>query len=315
MRILNYHSVIPDDVSDPLLRFGQVRHSVFLRQMKWLKKFASVVPLSAIIEAKKKRMSLPANTVALTFDDGFRNNYHLVFPLLKAFQLPATFFVCDAHLEENRLLWFSRLTIYAIMASAGLSDKNRLRLRNNLFTYFDQQRPATAVRERFGETIPTEIQSFIDSRHVDLILRGLSTSQLREMSESPLIEIGGHSSTHPRLSKYSDSEIIHELQFNKEYLEKLIGKSIRFFAYPEGHYDRKVVEVVRRVGYEAGCAVRVNDLSADPIFEIPRIGIYNDSSILFLAKLFGVPPIKRPSKEMSYSLEAPIAPFTLSPIS
>src|SRR5207237_9292973 len=43
--------------------------------------------------------------VALTFDDGLRNNVEVAYPMLRRLGLPATFFICPGLIEEARWLW------------------------------------------------------------------------------------------------------------------------------------------------------------------------------------------------------------------
>lgn len=104
--ILMYHSVTPD--CDPENRLC-VSTRTFERQMKFLKERRyQVVPLKIVAEAVRKKKQLPARTVALTFDDGYQNNYHYAFPILKKYQLPATLFIIVNEVgrsQNDRLNW------------------------------------------------------------------------------------------------------------------------------------------------------------------------------------------------------------------
>lgn len=105
--ILMYHSVNP--VSDKERNRLIVPADVFERQMRFLKEHHyNVVSLDSLIpflEAKKK---VPSKTVAITFDDGYKDNYTYAFPVLKKYQLPATVFIIVREVgrsQGDRLSW------------------------------------------------------------------------------------------------------------------------------------------------------------------------------------------------------------------
>ena len=88
--ILMYHSV--DDHGSKLKLSVPVKE--FRAQMKYLrdKKFGiiSSVQLADMIKSGKK---IPRNTVVVTFDDGYLDNYVNAFPVFKEYKIPATVFV------------------------------------------------------------------------------------------------------------------------------------------------------------------------------------------------------------------------------
>ena len=87
-RILMYHRV--DRVKGDRL---VVSPEAFREQMNWLRRNGiRVVDLEALVELLPypERM---ANQVAITFDDGYLDNYLHAWPILRSFQFPATIFV------------------------------------------------------------------------------------------------------------------------------------------------------------------------------------------------------------------------------
>jgi peptidoglycan/xylan/chitin deacetylase (PgdA/CDA1 family)/UDP-N-acetylglucosamine:LPS N-acetylglucosamine transferase len=65
----------------------------------------------------------------------------------------------------------------------------------------------------------------------------MSREQLKEMSNSGLVEVGGHTLTHPKLSQLDEVQQRHEIKANKEELETLLGKSLTSLAYPYGDHN------------------------------------------------------------------------------
>ncbi|MBM3255544.1 MAG: polysaccharide deacetylase family protein [Candidatus Omnitrophica bacterium] len=104
--ILMYHSVSPQAQKANRL---SITPEVFERQMLFLKKFGyNVVPLESLLSFIEEGKVVPARSVAITFDDGYRDNYTYAFPILKKYNLPATVFVIINEIgrpQQDRLSW------------------------------------------------------------------------------------------------------------------------------------------------------------------------------------------------------------------
>lgn len=94
MVVLCYHSIHPTKV------FATVTPALFEEHLRWLRENCELVPFSRILEgAKDHERSRP--TVAVTFDDGYADNYEYAFPLLSKWCVPTTFFVTVGLLERD----------------------------------------------------------------------------------------------------------------------------------------------------------------------------------------------------------------------
>lgn len=85
--ILTYHSIA--DGPSPL----EIPPAIFAQQMDWLRSNARVMPLRELVDALVIHKPLPARTVVLTFDDGFRDFHAAAAPVLLRLGLPATVFL------------------------------------------------------------------------------------------------------------------------------------------------------------------------------------------------------------------------------
>jgi peptidoglycan/xylan/chitin deacetylase (PgdA/CDA1 family) len=66
-----------------------------------------------------------------------------------------------------------------------------------------------------------------------------------------LFTVGSHTITHPADMKLlSDEELLKEISGSKQELEKIVGFPIKHFCYPKGRYNDKVIEFVKKAGYE-----------------------------------------------------------------
>lgn len=114
--ILMYHSVAPGaDLSNRLV----VSPETFDKQMRLLKERGfNVIPAEELARNIQNGRRMPLHTVAITFDDGYKDNYTYAFPVLKKYGLPATIFVITGEVgRSDRLSWGEIMT----MRDSGLA--------------------------------------------------------------------------------------------------------------------------------------------------------------------------------------------------
>ncbi len=66
------------------------------------------------------------------------------------------------------------------------------------------------------------------------------------------MEIGGHTRSHPKLTRIDPNKLEDELLGSKRYLEKNLGVSVTDFAYPYGDYSTSTIEALKQYGYTSG---------------------------------------------------------------
>jgi peptidoglycan/xylan/chitin deacetylase (PgdA/CDA1 family) len=94
--IIVYHSV---DESGSCI---SMRASEFKKQMEFIKdKGYKTLTASELVDILRKKGSMPKKAVVLTFDDGFENNYNVVFPILKSLALTATIFLTTDYIGKK----------------------------------------------------------------------------------------------------------------------------------------------------------------------------------------------------------------------
>ncbi|NJM97528.1 MAG: polysaccharide deacetylase family protein [Phormidesmis sp. RL_2_1] len=100
---------------------------------------------------------------------------------------------------------------------------------------------------------PAAFSVFTGKLDGDIVGRStLTWQQLKAMAASPLVTIVSHSVSHPSdLRQLTDDDLRYELTVSKQQLEEKLGKPIRYFTYPEGNHDERVVEATAAAGYQA----------------------------------------------------------------
>ncbi len=99
--ILMYHSVA-FSFEAPFPGCVRIRPSVFAKQMQYLKDHRyQVMDLDVLFQKVVEGESLPPKTVAITFDDGYLDNYVNAFPILKFYGFPATIFLVTHNIGND----------------------------------------------------------------------------------------------------------------------------------------------------------------------------------------------------------------------
>lgn len=287
--ILIFHRVMAE--KDPL-RPGEPDTEEFDRIVRFLTRNFHVVPLhDALFD--RPGGSHPGHRVAITFDDGYADNFELALPILRRHGAAATFFVSSAYLDGG-IMW-NDVIIESIRVhqdndldtgeiGLGVHDTSGMdRRRDTIGALISalKYRP-DAERHEYASRIATLCDATLPH---DLML---TSAQLRSLAEDEYAEIGGHTISHPILSRIDPDAAHREIAGGKSELEGILGAEIRAFAYPNGipgvDYGAEHVEMVREAGFELavstshGGARRGADLYQLPRFtpwdrQMPAFGL------------------------------------------
>ncbi len=86
--------------------------------------------------------------------------------------------------------------------------------------------------------------------------------------------IGSHGATHSDFWALTDEEITKEVIDSKHILEKELNINIKYFAYPRGRYNDKILDAIKKAGYTLGLSMNDGfiDSKTNPLL-IPRVGV------------------------------------------
>lgn len=263
--VLNYHGVI----KQANLKYNG-RHfpmKVFERHLRYFKKHFEILSLSEIFDRYQKGIPAQQPTVALTFDDGFENNFTVVAPLLEKYQIPATFFVTGICADDERaILWPEVINILVQKSPIpliingeqfyrrGQYDLYSPKLSIGISDYLKQF--GTSERLRILDQLKRDVQWDIILNNTEKdIWKMMNASQIHELAQISLFEVGAHGYWHHNLGNLNEEEAYEELIKSKQILEKITEKPIISIAYPDGSYSKKVKEMSLQVGFKHLLAV------------------------------------------------------------
>lgn len=293
LSILIFHRVLPD--TDPLLP-DEMHRERFRAICSWVRRWFNVLPLEEACRLLRQR-ALPARALAITFDDGYADNHDIAVPVLLEQGLPATFFVATGFLDGGRM-WNDTL-IESVrrtkheelnLQDAGLEGITRLSVRDlparraavdcliracRYLPGAERDAAIRAVAAAAGAALPTDLM--------------MSSAQIRSMRAQGMA-LGGHTVSHPILTRLAAVEARQEIEDGKRRLEELVQERIALFAYPNGRpgedFGPEHVAMVERAGFEAAVTTAWGVSSyATPNFQLPRFTPWDQSRWRFGLRL------------------------------
>lgn len=250
-----------------------------------------VIPLAELIEAQAKGLKLPDNAVVLTFDDGYASNYHLALPILKKLGLHATVFVTTGFLDGDEMLWFQRVDLALGRTRKEWIDWeiNGKTIRLYLGTRELRQESLKLLMPELKLLSITALGSEVDRLEEALevatprmveelpsVMQPMTWDMACDMALSGHVDIGGHTHTHPILSRCDSMTMRAEISTCRDRIFAEVGDFPASFCYPNGSaedYTRETMLLVREAGFKAACTMvsgRVDQHSS--LFHLPRYG-------------------------------------------
>ncbi len=271
--IFNYHGVVDDFT--PQINNRHLSKSQFEQDLKFFTKRFTVVPLNEIFEHPMKRHAGNKAKLAITFDDGYENNFRYAIPLLEKYNLPATIFVLSATVEDPFFVnWADMLDVMFATKAHHKIDFLGLEFFRSDSGYHTMSSPRISLAEFIKDQGISRLEPlkklsrdlFSDQGllarfrdHVKL----MDVDQLRVCGKNKLIEIGSHSRNHFNIGRISADLAKFELENSKTELESLLQKDVLSIAYPDGDYSDDVKQLADDAGYRRQLAVNFQ-LASDP---------------------------------------------------
>jgi peptidoglycan/xylan/chitin deacetylase (PgdA/CDA1 family) len=258
----------------------------FESQIRFLCENFEVLSLDQLWQDLQKNRALPKKAVVVSFDDGYRDNYVYAVPILGKYAVPATFFLTTGHVGFNKPFPWDKVGYLVHHAAAA-----RLKL-EELGTYslksaFGRRYAISAIWEKLKHFPEQKRDELIEKLAVicrvaipaDLGSRlNLSWEEAMEMSRDGF-EFGAHSVTHPILTDLPPEQAKWEICRSKEDLEKRLRKKVKFFSYPDGSFNRDIVEIVKQTGVVGAVGTNPSWITRrSDVYRLGRINMIEDNN-------------------------------------
>jgi len=260
----------------------------FDRQCAYLKRHYNVISLDEMVTQLIEGRPLPAKAVALTFDDGYLDNFTQAFPILQKHGLNATFYVTTNCIDNVEILWTGLLRFVVFTTRVPvLETQAPMTFRLPLGSPEERKEAFTKLIVTMKNVPTAQRLELLDAVRIageiadTSALRGIMMSwdQVRAMHQAGMV-FGAHTLTHPNLPNATPEEARSEIEGSGRALADQLGEPVRHFSYPNGrgsaHLTEAIKGMVREARFDSATtsvtgSVQIGD---DP-FALRRIGIYN----------------------------------------
>ena len=251
--VLNYHRVGDSNASRYDRALWSASAEDFDDQVGFLRSHCDVIALDDIGEALRSR----GRHVAITFDDGYRDNHDIAFPVLRRHGVPAAFFIATGFIDQRLLPWWDAIAMQVRETGAAsldlapwqagslaLDGDRESAIRQVLGIYkrlsFDQTGP---FLERLAAETGISPPASVDDEWMDW-------NMIRALARGGMT-IGGHTVTHPILSSLDEDAQRAEIDGCARRLREELGIAMTHFAYPVGSrtaFDDGTRRLLREAG-------------------------------------------------------------------
>ena len=234
--ILNYHQASGEELRN---------HLLYLRKhfrLQFLEPALEALYTTGGDKAPGGDRRLP---LAITFDDGYLDNYTHAYALARELQVPITIFLISGYIDNGAAFWWYERLVETAQVNQVTIDGHTYHLNESgeqreLAQVINSRVSSTAdeaSRQAYLRTISSALSTPITS-NADLNktpVPMLTWEQVQEMQASGWVSFGGHTQHHPTLARLANAdEAFKEVAGCRSVLQEKLGRSVRVFAYPHG---------------------------------------------------------------------------------
>ncbi len=294
--VIGYHNVAPTP-------FWSAPPDAGLRglaeQVRWFRRMGTIVPLRHIVAAIAEGRPLPRRAIALTFDDGYRDNVERAMPLLDRMGVPATFFLVPGFLDGDVQAWWEVSSWAVHHATRPMTE-----VAGHSVPGGDVTDPRVRVFMEAAKAVDTDTRERWVAELVDGLapagenpLPGLFMNWDEARTLAGRMDVGSHTQRHAILSRETPADQHDDLQGARTRLQAELGVGVELLAYPNGQPDdvsTDTVAAARDAGH-TGAVTTVDgwtSSAADPL-TVPRFVLDPMSGRRGLRKLVRSPGFAR----------------------
>jgi peptidoglycan/xylan/chitin deacetylase (PgdA/CDA1 family) len=287
--VLMYHSVLddPGECADSI-GIGNIHATdLFRQQMEVLARSYIPLTLDDIHLFLSGRKAMPRKSVAVTFDDGYADNFEVAAPVLNRLGIPGSFYLTVESVETGTLPWFCHLR-HAFAASKRPSWVDLMGRTWDLGDKVRRESALSAASEYVTRLVGRSQQEALRVIERDLDVEPLSSKrqlmmtweQARRLHRDGHI-VGSHSLTHPNMAHIAERDLHYELMESKRRMEKALARPITHFSYPAAAggvcCTERTVAATEQAGYRTAVITTHGLVSVgdDPL-SLRRIGPSHD---------------------------------------
>ena len=276
--ILVYHRVVKDEEIEEDLELGlTVSCSNFEKHIKEIKSKYKICSMDEFVRNLKKKNN--EFMVAITFDDGYKDNLYQALPILTKYEAPASIYVTTRFLNQEVDIWWYELG-EVIQNRTEINFQYKEKKFNFLLDNKKRKFLAYQNLMKLFKSLKIDAQNELMEKITNTKKRKnyshicLNSEEILMLEKNPLITINSHGHNHQNLKILSDDEVKYEITKSLEVLENLINRKVKHFAYPFGGKDQvstREYNVIEDMNFDSAVIGSVYPIKDCNFFSLPRI--------------------------------------------
>jgi peptidoglycan/xylan/chitin deacetylase (PgdA/CDA1 family) len=257
----------------------------FEKQIRFLKKNCTILSMNDVVNISKAGDAWPEKAVAVTFDDGFKNNYVTAAPILEKYGCPATFYICAGMINTDLMFWVDKIEdCINRTAKREISILLEKRVILLLDSNVEKISAVTTIKKYCklsnAETKNRVINELICETGINPSsdacqnYKMMSWAEVRELNSCSLFNFGGHTLYHDVMTAQRMQDLAIDIDTTLNLLNYNLKKITTHFAYPEGqcnHYSDLVINALVDRGVVC-CPSAIDGVNTDEdLFNLKRI--------------------------------------------
>lgn len=280
-----YHRIVAKESDDYLYKTSTTHHDVrdYEDEMKLLSRWLNVISMDELAGRIKRQVPFDEPTIAITFDDGYRDNYSLAFPSLRKYGLPATVYLTAGLIGTDSKLWVdeiqdallnTRVTSFQFKELFGEEVINVSSLEQKMSANIRISRSLKRMTNYRRKLMLAELLKRLKvddcgKKHGNLRSM-LSWEEVADMANHG-VSFGAHTVSHPILTEMPQAEAKEEIIESKRIMEDRLERKVTHFAIPNGgacDFSEDLKAFCIELGFETIVSTEYGwvDHASDPYF-------------------------------------------------
>jgi len=266
----------------------------FEQHLQILTQAGNILSVPELVD-RFKRNALQRRSLAITFDDGYLDNFTNAKPLLEQYQLPATFFIASGNIGKAQEFWWDELEAIFLLSehlprvcslfikgnaiAADLQEEQwltaSLQHRHRQWSAVNEAPPSLRAALFYRVWALLKTMPHADQQQAILRLRdwaglprvvrpgylSMSAAELQKVSHNPLFTIGAHTVTHPALTSLAPALQAQELSFSQGALSQITTEGVELLAYPYGECSDETTAIAADLAFEAAFTTQAHAIT------------------------------------------------------
>jgi len=273
----------------------------FEKQINYFKKNFNLINIEELLDIIYENRELTPNSILLTFDDGLKDHYKFVFPILSRNKIQGVFFLPSKPIMDKCVLDVHKIQfiLNSVNDQAVLIKKILEFIQTNekeyelpssdefyskFFTYDNRYdtNEVNFIKKILQRELPKKLRSELTQKFFEEFITNneetfadelyLSHTEIKEMIEGGMY-FGSHSHSHEWLTKLSEEELEEDLKLSTDFISRLNNnQKALVMCYPYGDFNDNVIGRIKKLRYKAAFSTVFEDayLTKENSFSLQR---------------------------------------------